>query len=111
MLIEFTTALPWTTFESGFDDAPLRAVDHDRDARDFRFAADQIQEANHRRFRIDHPFVHVYVEQVRAALHLLTRDSQRAIEIAGQDQLRKFWRTRDIRPLADHSETKLRRDL
>jgi hypothetical protein len=52
---------------------------------DFRFAAYQIQEANHRRFRIDHPFVHVYVEQVRAALHLLTRDSQCAFEIAGQD--------------------------
>ena len=98
-------------FESGFDDAPLRAVDHDGDARDFRFAADQIQEANHRRFRIDHPFVHVHVEQVRAALHLLTRDSQRAFEIAGQDQLRKLWRTRDVRALADHSETKLRRDL
>ena len=32
---------------------------HDGDARDFRFAADQIQEANHRRFRIDHRFVHV----------------------------------------------------
>src|SRR5881394_2282937 len=94
-------------FESGFDDAPLRAVDYDRDARDFRFAADQIQEANHGRFRIDHPFVHVYVEQVRAALHLLTRDSQRTFEIAGEDQLRKLWRTRDIRPLADHSETKL----
>ena len=99
------------TFESGLDDAPLRAVDHDGNTRDFWFAADQIQEANHRRFRIDHRFVHVHVEQVRAALHLLTRDGQCAIEIAGQDQLRKFRRARDIRPLTNDSETKLRRDL
>ncbi len=42
---------------------------------------------------------------------LLTRDSQRAFEIAGQDQLRKLWRTSDVGALADHSETKLRRDL
>jgi hypothetical protein len=73
------------TFESCFDDAPLRAVDHDRNARDFRFAADQIQEANHRRFRIDHPFVHIYVEQVGSALHLLTCNNQCPFEIAGQD--------------------------
>ena len=72
-------------FQSGFDDAPLRAVDHDGNAGDFRFAADQIQEANHRRFRINHPFVHVHVEQIGAALHLLTRDRQCTFEIAGQD--------------------------
>ncbi len=75
------------TLESGLDDGPLRTVDHDRDARDVRFAANQVQEANHRRFRIDHSFVHVHVEQVCAALHLLTRHSQRTFEIARQDQL------------------------
>ena len=58
--------------------APLRAVDHDRHARDLRFAADQIQKARHRRFRIDHSFVHVDVEDVGAAFHLLPRDGQRA---------------------------------
>jgi hypothetical protein len=32
--------------------------------------------------RIDHPFVHVHVEKVRAALHLLSRHSQCPLEIA-----------------------------
>src|SRR4029078_11193464 len=99
------------TFEPGFDDAPLRAVDHDGDARDFRLAAYQVQEANHGCFRIDHPFVHVHVEQVRASLHLLTRNNQRAFEIAGQYQLRKLWRTSNVGALADDGESKLRRDL
>ena len=74
-------------FESGLDDGPFRTVDHDRDARDVRFAANQVQEANHGRFRIDHSFIHVHVEQVCAPQHLLTRHSQRTFEIARQDQL------------------------
>ena len=74
-------------FEARFDHAPLRTVDHHRDARDFRFAANQVQEANHRRFGIDHSFIHVHVEQVCAPQHLLTRHSQRTFEIARQDQL------------------------
>ena len=72
-------------FQTRFDDAPLRAVDHKRDARDFRFASNQIQEARHCRLRIDHPFVHVHVENVRAALHLLTGHGQRAIEIIAEN--------------------------
>src|SRR5262245_30601988 len=83
----------------------------DLDARDFRFAADQVQEANHARLGIDHRFVHVHVEQVCAALHLLTRDSQRAFEIAGQNQLRKLWRASNVGAFANDSETKVRRDL
>ena len=70
-------------FEARFDHAPFRAIDHHRDARNFRFAADQVQETRHGRLRIDHSLVHVYVEEVRPALHLLARHRQRAFEIAG----------------------------
>ena len=98
-------------FESRFDHAPFRAVDHDRNARDFRFAPDQVQEARHGRFRIDHSLVHVHVEKVRAALDLLARHGQRAFEIVCQDQFRKLGRARDIGPLANHHETELRRNL
>ena len=98
-------------FQAGFDHAPFRAVDHDRHARDVRFAPDQIQEAGHRRFGIDHSFVHVDVENVRAALDLLARDHERALEIAGQNQLRKLRRAGDVGPFADDDETDFRRDV
>ena len=71
----------------------------------------KIQKARHGRFRIDHSFVHVDVENVGAALHLLARDSERAFEIAGQDQFRKLWRAGDVGALADDDETHLRRDV
>ena len=98
-------------FEPCFDHAPLRAVDHDWNARDLRFAADQIQEAGHGRLRVDHPFVHVHVEKVRAALHLLTRHSERAVEIVRENQLRKLRRSRDVGALADDNEAELRRNV
>ena len=98
-------------FEARFDHAPLRAVDHHRDARDFRFAADQVQKACHGRFRIDHSLVHVYVEEVRPALHLLTRHRQRAFEIVGQDQFREFRGAGDIGPFTNNSKPELGCDL
>ena len=67
--------------QSRFDYAPLRAIDHEWNARDLWFAADQIQEMRHRRFGIDHSFIHVYVEDVRSSLDLMTRDRQRPFEI------------------------------
>ena len=71
----------------------------------------RLQEARHRRFGIDHPFVHVDVENVGAAFHLLARDGERALEIAGQDQLRKLRRAGDVGPLADDDEAHLGRDV
>ena len=98
-------------FEARFDHAPLRAVDYDWNARDLRFAADQVQEAHHGRFGIDHSLVHVHVEKVRAALDLLARDCQRAFKIVRQDQFRKLGRASDICPLANHRKTEFRRNL
>src|SRR4029077_12657125 len=98
-------------FEPCLDDTPLRAVDHNWNPRDLRFTADQIQEADHGRLRVDHPFVHVHVEEIRAALHLLTRYSQSAVEIARENQLRKLRRSRNIGALADDNEAELRRNV
>ena len=98
-------------FKARFDDAPLRAVDHNWNSRDLRFAADQIQEADHRRLRVEHPFVHVYVEKVRAALYLLTSHSERAVEIARKNQLRKLRRSCNIGALTDDNEAELRRNV
>ena len=102
---------PLHAFESRFNDAPLRAVDHTWNARDLRFAADQVEKARHGRLRIDHSFVHVDVEKVRSALHLLTRHGERVVEIVCQNQFRKFGRSCDVGALADDSESEFGRDV
>jgi len=63
------------------------AVDHDRNARHFGLAGDEIQEARHRRFGIEHAFVHVHVEQVRAAAHLIERNLEGRVVVVGLDEL------------------------
>ena len=56
------------------DHLPLRAVHHQRDARDVRFGGDQLQERGHRLLRVEHGLVHVHVHDLRAALDLLPGD-------------------------------------
>src|SRR5262249_31061144 len=96
-------------FQASLDDAPFRAIDHNWNTRDLRFAADQVQEADHRCFRVDHRFVHVYIEKVRAALHLLTGDRQGPVEITRENQFRKLRRSSDIGALADDRKAEIRR--
>jgi len=59
------------------------------------FAAIQIQEATIARLRIDHPFVHVYVEQVRPTCTCDARQQARPSK-SRPESVRKTWRTRDI---------------
>jgi hypothetical protein len=61
--------------QAGLDHAPLRAVDHDRHARDLGLAGDQVQEAHHRRLAVEHGLVHVDVDHLGAVLDLLARDA------------------------------------
>ena len=92
------------TFQAGLDDFPLGRVHHERNFGDFRFAAEQQQEARHRSDAINHPFVHADVYDVRAVLHLLARDAHGLPVFVFLDELRKLRRTRDVRALADHDE-------
>ena len=59
--------------QPGEDHRPLRAVDHERHARDVRLGADVVQEVGHRLLGVEHALVHVDVDQVGAAAHLLER--------------------------------------
>ena len=94
-------------FEAGEDDGPLRAVDHDRQPRDFRLGGDVVQELGHRPLRIQHPFVHVHVDQVRAAAHLIERHARRVPVTAGPNEPRESRRAGDVGPLADHLEVRI----
>ena len=58
-------------FQARFDDRPFRRVDHDGHARNIGFRGDQVQKARHGGQRIEHRFIHVDVDHLRAVFHLL----------------------------------------
>ena len=64
--------------QAGFDHRPLRAVDHHRHARDLGLGGDVVEELGHAGFRVEHALVHVDVDDVGAAAHLVERDGRRA---------------------------------
>jgi len=103
-------ALALDALQTGFDDAPLGRVEHDRHAGDVRFAGNEVQEAGHGRLGVEHPLVHVDVDHLRATLHLLAGDVGGGGVVAGQDELGEAARTGDVGTLADVDEVGLRRD-
>jgi hypothetical protein len=58
-----------------FERGEARAVDHDREARDLGLGREQVEVRRHRLLGVEKVGVHVHVEQVRAAAHLLERDA------------------------------------
>ena len=96
-------------FQPGLDHREFRRVDHHRHARDVRLGGDQIEEGHHGGFRVEEALVHVDVDDLRAVLHLLARDRQRARIIAGGDQLAELGRAGDVGALADIHERDFRR--
>ena len=102
--------LPLHAPETGLDHRPLRAVDHHRHARDLGLGRDQVQEPRHRGLRIQHPLVHVDVEQVRAAAHLLQRHVDGACVVVGLDQPPEPGRAGHVRALPHHHEAGVRPD-
>ena len=86
------------------------AVDHDRQARSLRLGRDQVEERGHRLLGVEQVGVHVHVEQVRSAAHLLERDGDTALEVVRLDEPAELRRARDVRPLAHHDEARVRAD-
>ncbi len=74
-------ALALHALEPGLEHAPPRAVDHDRDAGDLGLGGDQVQERGHRLLAVEQVGVHVHVEQVGAAAHLLQGDVDRGLVV------------------------------
>ena len=74
-------------------------------------AATRLQERRHRLLRIEHRLVHVDVDHLRAVLHLLARDRERAGVVAGEDQAREGLRAGDVGALADVHEERLLVDV
>ncbi|CAM2147891.1 NAD-specific glutamate dehydrogenase [Paraburkholderia tropica] len=90
--------------QARFDHVPLRRIDHDRHARDVGLGGDQIHEAHHRRFRIEHRLVHVDVDDLRAVFDLLARDCERLVELAVENHARERLRAGHVGALAHVDE-------
>ena len=98
-------------FQAGLDHLPFRRIDHHRHARDVGFGGDEVEEPHHRRLRVEHRLVHVDVDDLRAVLHLLPRDVDRARVVAGEDQLGEGARAGDIGAFADVDEQRVVGDV
>ena len=88
--------------QAGLDHRPLGAVDHDRHARDLGLGRDHVEERGHGGLGVEHGLVHVHVDDVRAAAHLLGRDLERRREVVGEDQVGEAARPGHVGALADH---------
>ncbi len=104
-------ALALHTLEPGFDDAPLRAVDHHRHARDVGFAGNEVQIARHAAGRVQHRLVHVDVDDLGAVFDLLARYGHGFLELLGEDQAREGLRAGHVGALADVDEETVVADL
>ena len=104
-------ALALQALEPGLEHRPLRAVDHDGKPRDLGFCGEEVQEPHHRGLRVEEVGVHVHVDEVGPAAHLVERDLPRSGEIARLDQPPEPQRAGDVGALADDNETGVGSDL
>ena len=103
--------LPWMHCRPASITDQLRAVDHDRQPRHLGLGRDHVEERAHRLLALEQVGVHVDVEDVRAAAHLLERDLDRAGEVVALDQAAEARRAGHVRALADQHEARVRADL
>ena len=93
--------------QARFEHRPLRAVDHERQPRDLWLHRNDVQERSHRRLRVEHSFVHVDVEDVRAAANLLEGNRGRIEVLLVRDHAGETLRSGDVGPLADDDQRRV----
>ena len=93
------------------DDRPLGRVDHHRHLGDVRLDRDQVQEARHRRLRVEQRLVHVDVDHLGAVVDLLAGDLHRLVHAVFLDQPGEGARAGDVGPLADVDEERIGPDV
>ena len=97
--------------QPGFDHRPFGGVDHHRHAADVRLRGDQLEEGAHRLDAVEHAFVHVDVDDLRAGLDLLTCHRQSGGVVAVLDQVAEPGRAGDVGALADIAEIQFGRQV
>ncbi len=104
-------SLALDALEARLERAPAGAVDHDRDPGHLGLRRDDVEEGRHRLLGFEEVGVHVHVEEIRAAPHLLEGDVDRALVVVSLDQSPEPGRTGHVRALADHHKARVRPDL
>ena len=97
--------------EGRFQNLPLGRVNHHRNPADVRLGGDEVEERDHRLLRVQHPLVHVDVNDLRAVLDLLAGNVECGVVVAGLDQPLEHRRTGDVGALADVDEQRVRADV
>ena len=87
-------ALALQALQPRLDDRPLRGVDHHRHPGDVRLGGDQVEEADHRRLRVQHRLVHVDVDDLSAVGDLLAGDLDRRPRSRRPGSACGTWRSR-----------------
>jgi hypothetical protein len=72
--------------QAGLEDRPLRTVDHHRDPGHLRLGRDEVEEPGHRPLAVEQVGIHVDVQQVGAAAHLLHGHLGRGLVVLGLDE-------------------------
>ena len=100
-------ALALQALESRLEHAPLGGIEHHRHPRDVGLRGDEVEEAHHRRFGVEHALVHVDVDHLRAARDLLARHLDRRRVVACLDELAKARGAGHVGALAHVDEQRL----
>ncbi len=82
--------------EARLQHLPLGGVDHHRHPGDVWLTGDEIEEAHHGRFGVQHPLVHVDVDDLGAVIHLLLGNVERLVVEPLLDQPLELGRTGDV---------------
>ena len=99
--------LPLDALEARDCDLPARAVDHHGHPSPSGSVASPLRKRRHRRDAVEQVGVHVHVEQVRAATHLVERDVERPLPVVRLDEAAERGRPGHVRPLADDHERRI----
>ena len=94
-------ALALDATQTGFDHRPLARIHHHRHAGNVGLTGHQVQKPHHGRLAVEHGFVHVHIDHLRAVFDLLTCHGQGLLVLAVQDHAGKGFGAGDVGALAD----------
>ena len=90
--------------QPGFDDRPFRGIDHEGQARDVGLSRDQVEESHHRLLGVEHPLIHIHIDDLRAVVDLVASNLNCGSVVVCFDQASKYRGASDVASLADIDE-------
>ncbi len=97
-------ALALHTLQTGLDHVPLRGVDHDRQLGDVGLGHHEVEEGDHGFLRFEQAFVHIHVDDLRAAFDLMEGNGEGFIVLAAHDETAEFFGAGDVGALPNVDE-------